>query len=87
MEEPKKEKPAADDDGSEVVTWKAYSCLSCTFYNEEKPGPFCCMCEAPAPAEAKVVKISEKKQKENARKAKKEEEKMENEKILNEKKK
>ena len=75
MEEPKKEKAEnKEDDGSEVTTWKSYSCTSCTFLNEEDPGPKCCMCEAAAPAEAWVVKISEKKQKENAKKAKEEEE-------------
>jgi len=76
MEEPKKEKSAdnKDDDGSEIISWKAYSCPSCTFFNEENPGPKCCICETDAPPEARIVKISEKKQKENAKRAKEEEE-------------
>ena len=43
----------------EKVTWSVYFCSSCTFKNEENPGPKCQICLSDAPESAKVIQVSE----------------------------
>jgi nitrous oxide reductase accessory protein NosL len=58
----------------ETVTYTEYFCSSCTFKNDENPGPKCSICMSDAPESAKVVKVSEKQKAETQKKQKDEEE-------------
>ncbi len=59
---------------NEIIQWKEYFCDSCTYKNDENPGPNCSICDNPAPESAKIFKISEKQKTENLKKQKEEEE-------------
>ena len=39
--------------------YKPYYCETCTFYNEENPGPSCSVCMAQAP-ESAIIKVEKK---------------------------
>ena len=58
--------PLPVEPNQNVKKYKPYTCLQCTFYNENNPGPKCEICLADAPPTALIDDSAEKKAKAEA---------------------